>query len=105
MTQKRSRKSEVNKSAWILRGSIVRLRRKCGHDNCRCAQGALHETWVLSVNVGGRTQLVTLRDEDLPMVEAALARYRKAREKLEEQVQETMVMLREWKKRKRELSG
>jgi hypothetical protein len=33
----------------LIRGSVYTLRRKCGKAVCRCQQGQLHESWVLSV--------------------------------------------------------
>jgi len=33
----------------LIRGSVYRLRRKCGKATCRCQEGHLHESWVLSV--------------------------------------------------------
>jgi hypothetical protein len=90
--------------SWILRGSLVKLKRKCGHDTCRCARGELHETWVLSVKVEGRTQLVSLREEELPLVKNALARYKKERRDTEERIQKSMVKLRAHHKAKRKSS-
>jgi hypothetical protein len=31
----------------FVRGSVYRLRRKCGKAGCRCTRGTLHESWVL----------------------------------------------------------
>jgi len=67
----------------MIRGSLVRLRRKCGGENCRCQRGDLHGTWVLSYSVRGRTRLISLRAENVETVRAALERYRRAREELE----------------------
>jgi len=33
----------------LIRGNVYNLRRKCGKDGCRCQEGHLHESWVLSV--------------------------------------------------------
>ncbi len=33
----------------LLRGIVYKLRRKCGKTVCRCQDGYLHESWVLSV--------------------------------------------------------
>ncbi len=33
----------------LIRGSVYKLRRKCGKLVCRCQEGHLHESWVLSV--------------------------------------------------------
>jgi hypothetical protein len=75
--------SSQPKPIGMLRGSLVQLRRKCGGENCRCQRGDLHETWALSYSVRGRTHLISLRDEDVAAVRAALERYRRAQEELE----------------------
>lgn len=78
----------------ILRGSLITFRRKCGKPSCRCARGALHATPALSYSVAGVTQMVMLREETLPLVEAALARYHRAQGALERQVQAGVAALR-----------
>ena len=44
----------------LIRGSVYLLRRKCGKANCRCQEGYLHESWVLSVPDKGRKRLRTV---------------------------------------------
>jgi hypothetical protein len=68
----------------LVRGSLITLRRRCGKPNCRCADGAPHETPALSYSVEGRTRTVTLRPADVPAVQAALERYGAARQRLED---------------------
>lgn len=41
----------------LIRGSVYNLRRKCGKAVCRCQEGHLHESWVLSVPEKGRKRL------------------------------------------------
>ncbi len=69
----------------VLRGSLVRLRRKCGKPNCHCAQGQLHTTPVLSYSLRGRTTVLTLPPAYLPHIRAALQRYRQGVRRLERQ--------------------
>ena len=70
----------------MVRGSVVVHRRKCGKATCRCVDGQrLHESTVLSYSEGGRTKLVMLAPEQVRVVEAAVARYRAAQQRLEEQ--------------------
>lgn len=78
----------------MLRGTLYTFRRKCGNKNCRCRRGELHESPALSYSVGGRTHLITLTEEDVPMVERALARYRKASRALEERAMEDALRLK-----------
>ena len=44
----------------LIRGSVYLLRRKCGKTNCRCQEGHLHESWVLSVPEKGRKRMRTV---------------------------------------------
>ena len=74
---------QVPQSPSLLRGSLVVLKRKCGKKNCRCAEGLLHETPALSYSVDGATRIVSLPPGEVPTVKAALARYRRALERLD----------------------
>jgi hypothetical protein len=44
----------------LIRGNVYNLRRKCGKAGCRCQDGHLHETWVLSVPERGRKRMRTI---------------------------------------------
>ena len=41
----------------LIKGIVYILRRRCGKDGCRCAEGHLHETWALAVPEKGRKRL------------------------------------------------
>ncbi len=41
----------------LIRGNAYNLRRRCGKDGCRCQDGHLHESWVLSVPEKGRKRM------------------------------------------------
>lgn len=41
----------------LLRGSVYRLRRRCGKAGCRCARGELHESWVFLTREKGVQRL------------------------------------------------
>jgi hypothetical protein len=41
----------------MVPGTLYRLRRQCGKPNCRCAQGELHTSWVLTRSESGRSRL------------------------------------------------
>jgi len=78
----------------MLRGSLIVLRRKCGKASCRCCEGAPHETAALSFSVGGTTQILTLRAEDVREVRVALSRYRRSLLALDRQALAGIAMLR-----------
>lgn len=67
----------------LLRGVLFTLKRKCGKPSCRCATGAVHESPALAYPWGGRTKTMTLTEQDVARVSAALERYRIAREALD----------------------
>jgi hypothetical protein len=69
----------------LVRGKVYKLRRKCGKAGCRCQDGHLHESWVLSVPEGGRKRLRMVpkgkRAQWQPMTER-YRRFRRARARL-----------------------
>jgi hypothetical protein len=71
----------------LLRGSLIRLRRKCGKPTCHCARGQLHCSAALSYSHRGKTKLLTLPPACLPGVRSALRRYRKGVLALQRQAQ------------------
>lgn len=77
--------SEHDHDPRVLPGSLITLRRKCGKANCRCATGTPHESPALSYSVAGRTKILTLTDEEVPAVAAAVAHYRQTVTALEDQ--------------------
>ena len=79
----KARKGVTADSELMVRGSLVRLRRKCGKTNCHCHDGQPHLTWALSYSVKGKTKMITLRNRDLSRIRRALGRYRRAAMDLE----------------------
>jgi len=67
----------------LLRGTLTTFRRRCGKPSCHCATGEPHESPALAYTEGGRTKTLTLAEEDVAEVEAALARFQSARAELE----------------------
>jgi len=63
----------------LLRGSVYKLRRKCGKDICRCQDGFLHESWVLSVPEKGRKRLQTVPKGKRMQWQSMTERYRRFR--------------------------
>jgi hypothetical protein len=71
--------------ARMIRGSVVEQRRRCGKDNCRCADDEhLHPRTVLSYSDGGRNRTVALPAAEVARVRAAVGRYRAAQRRLED---------------------
>ena len=63
----------------LIRGSVYNLRRKCGKDVCRCQDGFLHESWVLSVPEKGRKRMRIIPKGKLIQWQSMTERYRRFR--------------------------
>jgi hypothetical protein len=71
--------------AELIPGSFYLLRRKCGKPSCRCAQGHLHATWVLTRSEAGQHKLYPVPPAERARVRklaAAWKRSQRARAKL-----------------------
>jgi hypothetical protein len=68
---------------FLLRGSFIWLRRKCGKPNCHCARGKPHISPALSYSQRGKTSLLTLPPSQVSKIRTALKRYRQGLQRLE----------------------
>jgi hypothetical protein len=64
----------------LLAGSVYTLRRRCGKPNCRCTQGHLHATEILSYRGQGRVQNITPRPGELAALRTLTDSYRRFRQ-------------------------
>ncbi len=77
-------------------GSLYLLRRRCGKPTCRCRQGALHATWVVTRSETGRVRLYRVPERERAAVRRLTAQYRewqRARAALVKAVNELMRQL------------
>ena len=63
----------------LIRGNVYKLRRKCGKAGCRCQDGHLHETWVLSVPEKGRKRMRAIPKGKRTQWQSMTERYRRFR--------------------------
>ena len=73
---------DLQPSGPMTSGSLYLLRRKCGKPACRCAQGHLHEAWVLTRSVEGQARLFSVPPEQrahLRQLTQTYRRYQRAR--------------------------
>jgi len=63
----------------LIRGNIYNLRRKCGKAGCRCQDGHLHESWVLSVPEKGRKRMRAIPKGKRTQWQSMTERYRRFR--------------------------
>jgi hypothetical protein len=78
----------------LLRGTLTTFRRRCGKRSCHCASGEPHESPALTYTEGGRSKTLTLAEDDVAEVQAALARFQAAREELERAADAGIAALR-----------
>jgi hypothetical protein len=57
-------------------GSLYLLRRRCGKPQCRCRQGELHATWVVTRSEAGRVRLYRVSEPERAAVRRLTASYR-----------------------------
>lgn len=89
----------------VIRGSVYELKRKCGKPRCKCAQGQLHSTMVVSASEKGRTRLRGIRRGFLPEVKSNVRRYqqlRRARSRLGEVHRKMLHVMNEIETMRRE---
>jgi hypothetical protein len=78
----------------LMRGTVMKLARKCGKQKCRCNEGKPHTTWVLSYSQRGQTRMIPLKPSDVAEVRQAVRRYKKALADLEAEAQRGIKALR-----------
>lgn len=57
-------------------GSLYLLRRRCGKPTCRCRQGELHATWVVTRSEEGRVRLYRVPEKERAAVRRLTESYR-----------------------------
>jgi hypothetical protein len=57
-------------------GSLYLLRRRCGKPTCRCRQGELHATWVVTRSEAGRVRLYRVPERERAAVRRLTDGYR-----------------------------
>jgi hypothetical protein len=78
----------------LLRGTLITFRRRCGKPTCHCAGGEPHESPALTYTEAGRTKTLTLAENDVADVQAALTRYQTGRDELDRAADAGIAALR-----------
>ncbi len=69
----------------LIHGSLIRMRRRCGNPNCRCAtQDRRHESWYLGLTRKRKTRMKHISKDQEATVRRWLEADRKARELLDQ---------------------
>jgi hypothetical protein len=87
---------------WMLRGSLIELRRRCGKAGCHCQEKEPHTTPALSYSQEGKTRIVTLSTADVSKVKTGLKRYRQALRRLEKEAMHGIEALKRSLQRQKE---
>jgi hypothetical protein len=80
----------------MVPGSLYILRRKCGKPNCRCAQGQLHASWVLTRSESGQSRLYCVPKDQRGRLRPLTQEYRRwqlARARLVKQSAALLTMI------------
>lgn len=79
----------------FVRGSVVLMKRRCVYRRCRrCASGAGHPTWVLTVSQKGKTRTVYLGRRRLADARRMAVNYRMLQAIVEQIAQVNLELLR-----------
>ena len=81
---------EMNTIGDFRQGSLTRMYRKCGKPTCHCAREGdpgHGPSWVLTRNVGGKTQTRAVAEDNLAEVRSQVAAYQQFRALMREMVE------------------
>ncbi len=76
-------------------GSLYLLRRRCGKPTCRCRQGELHATWVVTRSEAGRVRLYRVPEKERAAVRRLTDCYREGQRARAALVKSMSELLRE----------
>ena len=68
---------QMPRSSKIIKGTIVKLKRRCGKKRCHCVEGEKHESMYLSQSQKGKTRMIYIPGEKEKEVEENVRRYKK----------------------------
>ena len=78
----------------MVHGSLIRLTRRCGNPNCRCAlKDQKHVSWCLGVSEKGRSRMKHIPKAEEGAVQRWVQQYQQARQLLEQISQEAWKRL------------
>jgi len=82
----------------LVHGSLIRMARRCGNPNCRCAlKDQKHVSWCLGVSDQGRTRMKHIPRDEEGNVKRWVQQYQQARQLLEAISQEAWTRLQQGK--------
>lgn len=67
----------LQRSEPMVQDSFYLLRRKCGKPTCRCAQGELHASWVITRSELGKDRIYSVPAEQRARLRVLTSEYRR----------------------------
>ena len=96
----------LGKTQPFIAGSLVKIQRRCGNLNCRCAQdGPKHPAHLLTTKVNGKTQAIYVPVEMVEEVRQWCRQYREVKADIKEVSECCEQLIRLHAKEKRTRSG
>ena len=96
----------LGKQQPFVAGSLVRIERRCGNPNCRCArEGPKHPAHLLTTKVNGKTQAIYVPVDMVEEVRQWCGQYRAVKAALKEVSDCCEQLIRLYAKEKRARSG
>lgn len=75
----------LDRADGLVHGSLIRMRRRCGNPNCRCAmKDQKHESWYLGMTQKRKTRMKHIGKDKEAAVRRWLDAHRQARHLLEQ---------------------
>ena len=75
---------ELRSISSLVEGSLVQTKKKCGNPSCKCSQGDMHPTHLLTWKEGGTTKTFYVSQHLLPKVENAWKSYLRLKQIIKE---------------------
>ena len=75
---------KVGKLKGLIRGTLVRTKKKCGRKDCRCEQGDLHPHVYISIYRKPRNKVVYIRPQEIEETQKGIQAYREVLRILDE---------------------
>jgi len=97
LIEKRQRLLEkINDKQFLIRGSLVRSKKKCGRKTCRCEKkGELHPHTYLSTTHKRKVRTAYIKLSEIDKVEQAIKAYREVKSLIDEISRVNLALLKQ----------
>lgn len=102
----RMRDSKLNKLSNItlfIDGSLVKIPRVCGNENCKCAKGKKHVSYYLTNKIKGKTNTIYIPEDKVREIKEWVTEHKRVKKIMKEIVDlQRVIIKKEAEERKRE---